>query len=242
MEKGSYEVEWRLNRFHWWFVGRRRLIRSLLSRLDIRRDSTVLDIGCGVGSNLSLLRLMGFNVIGIDSEIYALSLARKNVSAVPLVNGDLVRLPILTNSIGLIVATDVLEHLGNDALGLQEIYRTLERGGKVLITVPAFNFLWGIQDDVSKHKRRYSKKHLLEEMEQQGFKILGFSYFNFFLFFPILLIRRLMHLFEIRVDSENVINSPLLNHFIKIIFSMEPYFLTFLTFPFGVSIFCLAEK
>jgi len=175
MEKGSYEVEWRLNRFHWWFVGRRRLIRSLLSRLDIRRDSTVLDIGCGVGSNLSLLRLMGFNVIGIDSEIYALSLARKNVSAVPLVNGDLVRLPILTNSIGLIVATDVLEHLGNDTLGLQEIYRTLERGGKVLITVPAFNFLWGIQDDVSKHQRRYSKKHLLEEMEQQGLWLDRFS-------------------------------------------------------------------
>lgn len=241
MKKITYDIEWNLERTHWWFNGRRRLLKFLLSYLSIQKDSPVIDVGCGVGSNLPLLKSMGFKVIGIDSESYGLSFA-KNLSEVLLINGDVLNLPVKSNSIELVIATDILEHLDDDSIGIKEIYRTLTRKGKVILTVPAFAFLWGIQDVVGMHKRRYSKNEFLKKVEREGFTVLKSSYFNFFLFFPIFLGRRLIRLFGLKIESENKINSPLINFFLRTIFGIEPYILKYFSFPFGVSVFCIARK
>jgi ubiquinone/menaquinone biosynthesis C-methylase UbiE len=242
MKKITYDIEWTVERSHWWFTGRRRLLKYLLSSLGIQQDSPILDVGCGVGSNLDLLKSMGFEVIGIDSEIYSLGLAKRRLSTSMLLNGSIMNLPIKSNSIGIIIATDILEHLIQDTGGIHEIHRTLKHGGKVIFTVPAFRFLWGIQDVVGKHIRRYSKMELTKKIEEEGFKILKSSYFNFFIFVPILLGRRLIHIFGLKIESENEINSPIINFFLKSIFSLEPYLLKYFSFPFGVSIFCIAQK
>jgi SAM-dependent methyltransferase len=242
MKKITYDIEWNLERSHWWFTGRRRLLKSLLSSLIIQQDSPIIDVGCGVGSNLGLLKSMNFKAIGIDSEIYSLFLAKKSLPEVYMVNGDLMRLPIKSNSISLIIATDILEHLNEDTTGIEEIHRTLRQGGKAIFTAPAFGFLWGIQDVVGMHKRRYTKNEFIRKVEYQGFRVLRSSYFNFFLFFPIFLFRRMIHLLGMRIDSENEINSPLINFFLKTIFSLEPFILNYFSFPFGVSIFCIAKK
>jgi SAM-dependent methyltransferase len=152
------------------------------------------------------------------------------------------RLPLKTDSIGLIVATDILEHLEEDTLGMKEIHRTLLREGKTVLTVPAFRFLWGIQDIVGMHKRRYSRMEFVRKIECVGLKVLRSSYFNFLLFFPILLGRRFVHLLRLRIESENRINSPSINFIFRKIFSLEPNLLRFFSFPFGVSIFCIARK
>jgi SAM-dependent methyltransferase len=241
MKKATYDIESNLEKSHWWFAGRRRLFKTLLSSLMIHNGSTVLDVGCGVGSNLPLLKSMGFKVIGIDSEIYSLFFTKKT-SGVPLLNADLLTLPIKSNSVGLIIATDILEHLEKDVMGIKEIYRVLGRMGKVIITVPAFQALWGTQDIVGMHKRRYSKKELTQKIEQEGFTILKSSYFNFILFFPILLARWFIRFWGLDIESENKINHPLINNFFKTIFSLEPYLLRYISFPFGVSIFCVARK
>jgi SAM-dependent methyltransferase len=241
MKKITYDIEWNLERTHWWFSGRRRLLKFLLSYLNIQKDSTVIDVGCGVGSNLPLLKSMGLKVIGIDSESYSLSFA-KNLSGTLLINGDVLRLPVKSNSIGLVIATDLLEHLDDDSMGIKEIHRTLRREGKVILTVPAFKSLWGIQDVVGMHKRRYSKNEFLRKIEREGFIVLKSSYFNFFLFFPIFLGRRLIRLLGVKIESENKINSPLINFFLKTLFSIEPYILKHFSFPFGVSVFCIARK
>ena len=241
MKKITYDIEWNLESTHWWFSGRRRLLKFLLSYLSIQRDSPVIDVGCGVGSNLPLLKSMGFKVIGIDSESYGLSFA-KNLSEVLLINGDALNLPVKSNSIELVIATDILEHLDDDSVGIKEIHRTLTREGKVILTVPAFEFLWGIQDVVGMHKRRYSKNEFLKKVEREGFTVLKSSYFNFFLFFPIFLVRRLIRLFGLKIESENKINSPLINFFLRTLLGIEPYILKYFSFPFGVSIFCIARK
>ncbi len=241
MKKITYDIEWNLERTHWWFIGRRRLLKFLLSYLSIRRDSTVIDVGCGVGSNLPLIKSMGFKVIGIDSECYSLSYA-KNLSGTLLINGDVLKLPFKSNSTELIIATDILEHLDDDSMGIKEIRRALTPEGNLILTVPAFKSLWGIQDVVGMHKRRYSKDELLEKIEREGFIVLKSSYFNFFLFFPILLGRRLIRLLGLKIESENKINSPLINFFLEALFSIEPYLLRYLSFPFGVSVFCIARK
>ena len=241
MNKTSHDIEKRVEGFHWWFSVRRNLLRSILPSLPLPLDPLVLDIGCGTGSNLKLLRAEGLSVIGLDHSLHALSLAKMNTQH-SFINGDLNKLPIHSGSIGLIIAMDILEHLENDRRGIRECFQALKRGGILVLTVPAFKWLWGIQDLVTQHKRRYIKKEVLNLLTLEGFEILKSSYFNFFLFFPILLARRATHLLRLKIRSENEINSPLLNSLLKGIFSLEPYLLKYFRFPFGVSILCIARK
>jgi SAM-dependent methyltransferase len=160
----------------------------------------------------------------------------------PFVSGDVNNLPIRSNSVGLIIALDVLEHIDNDMNAIRELYQVLRKRGILILTVPAFNFLWGTQDVVTGHKRRYSKKEITNKLREVGFDILKSSYFNFFLFFPILIARRMIHLLGLKIESENEINFPLINFFLKVIFSLELYALEYFSFPFGVSILCIAKK
>jgi ubiquinone/menaquinone biosynthesis C-methylase UbiE len=242
MKKITYDIEWELQSSHWWFQGRRRLLRFLLSSLNMRKDSFLIDVGCGVGSNLHFLRSLNVKTIGIDSEIHSLLLAQKRLLGVPLVHGDMTKLPFKSNSIGLIIASDVLEHLTNDSLGVREIYRTLQPKGVAIFTVPAFEFLKGTQDRVGMHSRRYSKKQFLNTIQREGFTILKSSYFNFILFPPIFLARRFISLLGLNIESENKINFPLINFVLTGLFSLEPYILKYFSFPFGVSIYSIAEK
>ena len=236
-----YDVESKVESFHWWFAVRRKLLKSILSSIDVPINCLTLDIGCGTGSNLRTLISAGLNVIGLDQSIYALTLIRKKWKF-PLLTGDLNKLPIKTKSVGLIIAMDILEHLDNDANGIKESYRVLNKGGILLLTAPAFKALWGTQDVVTGHKRRYSRNEIMDKLREEDFNILKSSYFNFFLFFPILITRRIIRLMGVKIKSENEINSPLINYFLKIIFSLEIYILKYFPFPFGVSVFCLAQK
>ena len=241
MNKTPYDIEHEIEGFHWWFGVRKKFLKSIISSLHLPLECVALDIGCGAGSNLKMIESAGFNIIGLDRSIYALSLVKKKLN-VPLINGDLNRLPIRANSIGLIIAADILEHLDNDVNGIREIYRSLREGGILILTVPAFRSLWGVQDIVTGHRRRYSKKEILDKLIHQRFDILKSSYFNFFLFLPILLARRMIYLLGLNVQSENEINSPFINFLLKAIFSLEPHMLKYFSFPFGVSIFCIAKK
>ena len=242
MELNSYDVEARVQTHHWWFAVRRRLLRRLLHSLDIPQGLPAVDIGCGTGSNLRLLESEGlYNVVGLDRSLYALSLAKKKVN-LTLVAGDTNDLPIRPNSIGLIIAMDILEHLEDDSKGIEEFHRGLKKGAMLLLTVPAFESLWGIQDVVTGHKRRYSRNEILTKLKQGGFDVLRSSYFNFFLFFPILMARRAMRILGTKIKSENDLNFPLVNFFFKGVFSIELYILKYFSFPFGVSIYCIAKK
>jgi SAM-dependent methyltransferase len=236
-----YDVESEVESFHWWFVVRRKLLKSILSSISVQKNSLTLDIGCGAGSNLRALMSTGLDVIGLDRSIYALSLIRSK-EKFPLLVGDLNDLPIKAKSVGLIIAMDILEHLDDDSNGIIESYRVLSKGGIMFITVPAFNFLWGIQDIVTGHKRRYSRKEIKNKLKVAGFDVLKSSYFNFFLFFPIFIVRRFIKLLGLKIRSENELNSPLLNFMLKTVFSLEPYLLKYFPFPIGVSIFCVAKK
>jgi SAM-dependent methyltransferase len=241
MNKNPYDIEYEVEGFHWWFTTRRKLLGSILSTLNLSSNCLTLDIGCGVGSNSKILKTMRLNVIGLDQSFYALSLARKKLE-IPLINGDLNALPIRPNSVGLIIAMDVLEHLESDAHGIRQLHQALKKGGILIVTAPAFQFLWGIQDIVTGHKRRYSRKEILSKLGHEKFLVLRSFYFNFFLFFPILFVRRMLYFSGLRIRSENEINYPFINFLLKAIFSLEPSILRFVSFPFGVSIFCIAKK
>jgi SAM-dependent methyltransferase len=236
-----YDVESEVENFHWWFVVRRKLLKSILSSINIQKNTITLDIGCGTGSNLKALVSAGLDVIGLDQSLYALTLVKEK-GDYSLITGDINRLPLKTKSIGLIIAMDILEHLDDDSSGIIESFRVLSDGGILIVTVPAFKFLWGIQDIVTGHKRRYSRREIMNKLKAAGFDILKSSYFNFFLFFPILIARRIIQLLGLKIRSENEVNSPSLNFIFKAVFSLEPYLLKYFSFPIGVSILCIARK
>ena len=239
--RNPYDVENNVESFHWWFVVRRKLLRFFLSTLNIPKNSFALDVGCGTGSNLKILRSGGLKAIGLDRSIYALSLTQNKITS-PLINADLNYLPVRPGSIGLIVAMDILEHLNDDISGIRSIYQALKKEGLLILSVPAFRSLWGIQDEVTGHKRRYSRQEMVKKLRQEGFEIIESSYFNFFLFVPIFFARQLIRLLGLRIQSENEVNFPIINFFLKTIFSLEVYALRYFSFPFGVSLLCIAKK
>ena len=190
MEQRFYDEYARVQDAHWWFVGRRQVIRSILEgALDSRgRDSRrILDVGCGTGANLDLLRHFG-SVEGVDSEAAAVEFChRRGEQAVRYAPDS--RLPFADASFDVVTLFDVVEHAADDQALLREAARVLRPEGYVLVTVPAYTWMWGAQDRISHHYRRYTRPRLLASLSAAGFEPLRSGYFNTLLFPPIALIR-----------------------------------------------------
>jgi len=237
----TYAILDSIQRTHWWFVGRRRILAALLERhRPGRRDLRILDVGCGTGVNQEFLRAYG-RVAGLDNAEEALRRCTRNGFGDVLM-GDLLRLPFRDASFDLVVAMDVIEHVDEDEAVLKEALRILKPGGLLYVTVPAFMFLWNFQDDVSLHKRRYRLPGLLKVSAAAGFRIRRASYMNFFMFPPVLLVRSLLKLLGVRLDSEARLNPATTNGIVASIFSLEAKLIPRVRLPFGVSILCLAER
>jgi len=242
MESSTYAAEANVEATHWWFVGRRRLFSNLLSKLDISPDATVLDVGSSTGTNLRLLKGLGYRqVTGLDMSPEAIEYCREKGLGVVL-PGDVCRLQFEDEAFSFVFATDIIEHVDDDLLALREIARVLKDGGQVIFTVPAFRSLWGLQDEVSHHKRRYRKQELIEKLEAAGFVVDSSFYFNYVLFVPIWLARQLIRVFRVQLTSENVVNTGVINRLLTCIFLFDITTAPWLRPPFGVSVLAVARK
>lgn len=242
MDTSTYAVEAKVESTHWWFVGRRKLISKIITALNIPHDMPILDVGTGTGTNLRLLKDLRYtNVTGVDINETAIRFClEKSLGKVK--QGDICNLPFENNQFQLILATDIIEHVDNDLMALSEINRILLPGGIAIITVPAFQKLWGLQDKVSHHKRRYKVRQLKALVEKVGLYISKSFYFNYILFIPIWLARQIMHIFRIKLASENQINTPILNRILTHIFTFDVLSARWIRPPFGVSVMVVATK
>ena len=242
MDLATYAVEAQAELAHWWFVGRRRLFAREIDRLRLPQSSPVLDVGSSTGTNLRVLREFGFRKVeAVDASEEAIRYCRdKGLGVVQ--QGDVCAMPFPQESFALVLATDVIEHIDDDGQALREIVRILRPGGYALITVPAFPSLWGLQDRVAHHKRRYRLRPLLARIEGAGLVVERSYHFNFLLFGPIWIARRLIDLFGIKLSSEGEINSPLLNRILSAVFSADIALAPLIHPPFGVSILVMARK
>jgi SAM-dependent methyltransferase len=243
MDRSVYDIEAKVEETHWWFVGRRDLFGRELKRAGVAPSATaVLDIGCSTGTNLRMLRKAGFErVLGLDANPDAVrSCSAKGLG--PICQADVCAMPFPDGSFDLAIASDVIEHIDDDAVALREIARVLRPGSLLLLTVPAFSSLWGLQDRVSHHRRRYRLAPLRSQLEAIGLRPLRMFYFNYLLFVPIWLGRRLIERCRIEIASEAQINTPLLNLLLGGIFEFDARTAPLLHPPFGVSIFMLAAK
>ena len=183
--RSYFEIEGR----HWWFLGRRRLfLRLIEDRFGARRPIDMLDFGCGTGAFLEHLERFGA-VSAVDSDASAVAFCHtRGRTEVQLVPAD-APLPFPDASFDLATTLDVVEHIDDDVAALAELRRVLRPDGVLLVAVPAFMFLWGKQDEVSHHKRRYTARTLRAALHHAGFAVERTSYFNTLLFPPIAAVR-----------------------------------------------------
>ncbi len=242
MEQGVYEVEAEIEQHHWWFVNRRRLFAQIVAGLDLRSGSRVLDVGTSTGTNLRLLRELGFSqVMGLDMSLLAARFCRDKGLG-PVLVGSAQDLPFASARFDLVLATDIIEHLDDDLGGLREIERVLLPGGWMLLTVPAFPSLWSPHDEAAHHKRRYRLESLRQKVAQAGLTLHDSYYFNFLLFPSIWLARQVMAGLRLPVRNENELNTPLMNRVLDLVFSIDVKLAPRLRVPFGVSALVLARK
>jgi len=242
MMEHTYPILFRVEQSHWWHTGRRTILASFVAELCSQvtdRRPRILDVGCGTGANLLMLSKYG-DAEGVDVSEDALAFCReRGLQSVKLGAGE--ELPYEGGTFDLVTAFDVVEHMDDDLAGVKEMRRVLRPGGRVLIFVPAFMFLWGLQDDVSNHRRRYRMSELRRVLEQAGFEVERTSYANITFFLPILLIRKLMRLTGMKASTENNINVTALNGVLGRMLAAESWVLKYMNLPFGVSALCVGR-
>ena len=189
MDRHFYKQLREIERTHWWFAGRRRVLQAALERLAVRGRS-ILDVGCGAGTNLDLLheQFPESALHGMDIEIEPLRYCRED-RATPVFQADLARLPFRDEAFDLVCALDALEHVQNDEGAMADLYRVCAPGGTLFATVPAFPLLWGNVDRVGHHFRRYRRRELVDKLTRAGFEVRFVRYFNTLLFPPIAAVR-----------------------------------------------------
>lgn len=244
MQQHTYAIMDEVEGSHWWFVGRRAILESFLTpiiqNLKSRiQNPRILDVGCGTGANIEMLSQFG-EAEGVDVSDDALEFCRRK--GLNVQKGLAETLPYDDGSFELTTALDVIEHLDDDVAGLKEMFRVTKSGGYSLFFVPAFMWLWGVQDDISNHRIRYTRRQIVERIEQAGYKVERATYANWTFFPPILAGRTLMKLTGIKPESENNINVSALNGVFGKLFSAERFWLKHFNFPIGVSIVVVAKK
>jgi SAM-dependent methyltransferase len=239
----TYPILFAVEESHWWYIGRRRIIASFVKSIcdQIKdRRARILDVGCGTGANLVRLSDFG-DAEGVDISPDALEFCReRGLNHVKL--GAAETLPYKDQEFDLVTAFDVVEHMDDDVAGLREMRRVLRPGGRVLLFVPTFMFLWGVQDEVSNHRRRYRLNELQQVVTAAGFEVERTTYANITFFLPVLLVRKFMRLTGIRTETENSINIPALNRVFGAFLGAERHWLRYLNIPFGVSGLCVARR
>lgn len=242
MKKYIYKELYELESKHWWFVGKKHVVFSLLNKfLPDKKNNNILDVGCGCGITLNDLEEFG-KVYGMDSSSEALKYSKKIFKG-EVKQGTLPdNIPYSKNYFDLIVALDVLEHVDDDINSFKNIQTFLNDNGIFIVTVPAFKFLWSDHDEVHYHKRRYTKAELEEKLTNAGFDILKLSYYNTFLFTPIVLMRLSNKLFRFKTNTHIKVPNIILNYLFEKIFSFEGLLLRSMNFPFGVSLIAIAKK
>jgi SAM-dependent methyltransferase len=226
---------------HWWFVARRKILDKVITELNLPQEAEIFEAGCGTGGNLAMLARHG-SVYAMELDDVARSLASERQLAKIGAGRLPEEIPFHSQKFDLIVLLDVLEHIDKDAAALQALYSRLNKNGWLLITVPAYPFLWSAHDVVHHHKRRYVMKQLRTVVTRSGYTVSYVSYFNSLLF-PLIAGVRILHKLTGGGKGDDLtMPSPLTNKLLTAIFASERFAIGRFSLPFGVSLLLLAQR
>lgn len=227
---------------HWWFAARRIIIGSLLRSLGLPSQAEILEVGCGTGGNFRMLTNFG-SVTAVEHDEAAAQMARERDIA-PVLSGKLpYEIPGFSWQFDLIALFDVIEHVKEDGDSLQTLSAILKPGGRIILTVPAFPFLWSRHDEDNHHFRRYRRRYLEELTCQCGLTLDYVTYFNFWLFSPVAAIRLIRKVLPYR-ESWGDMRQPheKVNRILQSIFASERHIVGRGSFPFGISLIAVISN
>ena len=242
MEREIYQEMRLLQREHWWFLGRRRVLTALLGQLGLEPGARILEAGAGSGGNVPMLQAFG-EVSAFDMDAEAAGYCRQDTGVGCLVG----RLPDGNPFQGqadfdLVVALDVLEHIDDDVDSLRSLATCLAPGGRMLLTVPAYQWMYSGHDEVHHHRRRYDRARLARVVAAAGLRVCRISYYNSLLLPLVASVRLAQRLVGRRARTDTRMGSALANGLLATVFGSEGRWLRHASFPAGTSLFVLAER
>lgn len=244
MEREAYQVMAETEATHWWFVGRRRILeRVIRTAVPQRQGLRILELGCGTGGNLAMLGQFGtVSAMELDDEARAIALSRAG-QQLRIERGRCPdALPYPGEQFDLICLLDVLEHIAEDEATLAAATERLAPGGVLLITVPAYTWLWSAHDEALHHLRRYSKSRLLGVLASVRLRIDCIGYFNSLLF-PLAVLARIADRLQRRKHASGVaMPAPWLNGLLRFVFELEARWWPRFRLPFGVSLIAVLRR
>ena len=225
---------------HWWYNARRDILKRMIEDLDLPDGPQILEVGCGTGANLGMLRKFGA-LSAMDTDEVSVNYAREHNNQVIIEKAPLPIIPFEVD-FDLICAFDVLEHIEDDHRAMTSIYDQTKKGGYALLTVPAHPWLWSAHDEINHHKRRYTIRNFRTLLRKSGFGIQKISYYNTFLFAPVAA-KRLIDKHIRKTESHDMeLPPPVVNTALEHIFAAERFILPHFNFPFGVSLIAVCRK
>jgi SAM-dependent methyltransferase len=240
MDRSVYQHMAEMDQRHWWYRARRQVLAALIAReVHPPAKAQILEIGCGTGHNLAMLAQFGrVDALELDDEARALAeqrLGRKVMSApLPGLAG------VKKAHYDLVAALDVIEHIDEDRAALASIAARLKPGGKLLMTVPAHQWMWSAHDVANHHQRRYSKRGLRRLIEQSPLKLDRIGYFNSLLF-PLAVAERLASKLRGKEDADLSLPPKPLNAALETLFAAERHLVARLPLTPGLSLFAVAS-
>ena len=246
MHPQIYEDIYQAELTHWWFQARLQIVSSLIRRFSPGpAPRRIADIGCGMGASLERLARLG-TVVGADFSPTALAFARSRTRE-PLVAAALPDLPFADGQFDVVCALDVIEHIDDDAAAVRELSRICRPGGLLVLTVPAYPWLWSEHDDINEHKRRYTRRRLQECLAPLPIDVLRLSYMNTLLAPPLMLARLIKRACKSRQAAQPeksdvfAVAEPL-NTLLRIVFAAEAAVLPYVCLPLGTSVIAIGRK
>ena len=227
---------------HWWFRGRRAILKSVINGLNLPEGARILEAGCGPGGNLEMLQQYG-TVQAFEPFEPSIAQAQK-ASECDIRQGGLPDEIPFEGPFDLVGAFDVIEHIEEDEASLKALCEVTAEGGYAVFTVPAFQWLWSRHDEINHHKRRYHRKQFRARLEGAGYSVQFISYYNMFLF-PVAVAVRLLRKIIGEGEPASDVEMPrfkFINDTLCFLFSSERFILRFMPLPFGLSLIAVCRK
>jgi len=249
--KEVFKILFKAESTNFWFVSRNKIIQRLFKKHLGKQPSKVLEIGCGTGYVLKGLEetFSNYELVGSEIHLEGIKFAKERLPNIDFIQLDATNMPFedLYDAVG---AFDVLEHIDEDELVMKQVHKSLKEGGLFFISVPQYQWMWSINDDIAYHKRRYSRKELKEKLSNSGFEVIYMSSFVFTLF-PFMYFSRFFKPKNVtEITNEIIIKemnelqlNPILNAVFSFFMKIDVFLINLqISLPFGGSLISVAIK